>query len=52
MYEQGPKITREIARQIRHDERPNRILAAQYGVDKSLVSRIKTGKLWRDPAPH
>jgi hypothetical protein len=40
----------EIKVCLRHSERNNRI-AERFGVGKSAVSRIKTGKAWRTVAP-
>ena len=46
-YNQGKKITRETAAEIRASAGTNKALGAKYGVDPSLISRIKTGAIWR-----
>lgn len=46
-YRVGVKITRKIAAKIRKDNRPYPAIAAEYGVDRSLVSKIKTGVIWK-----
>lgn len=40
------KLTQEIADAIRADSRPSREVAALYGVDKSLICRIRANKAW------
>jgi hypothetical protein len=42
------KLTQEIATEIRFSEETGPVLAARYGVNRSLVVRIKAGKAWRD----
>jgi hypothetical protein len=41
------RITPEIAQAIYDHTAPQREIAALFGVSKGLVSKIKTGKLWR-----
>lgn len=41
------KIPLEVASAIRADPRPQKVIAAQYGVAQSYVSRLKTGRLLR-----
>jgi hypothetical protein len=41
------KLTRERVEAIRADGRLHREIAADYGVDRSTVSQIKRGKIWR-----
>lgn len=41
------KITKGIVRDIRADNRPHRIIAAEKGLGKSQVTRIKSGASWR-----
>jgi hypothetical protein len=40
------KLDAEKAAAIRADSRPSRQVAAEYGIDKSMVWKIKTGKAW------
>lgn len=40
------RITREVAQAIRVDLRPAKDVSAQYGVSKSLVWAIRSGRLW------
>jgi hypothetical protein len=42
------KINFEIASEIRLSPESGPVLAARYGVDKSLVNNIKRGTIWRD----
>ena len=42
------KLTMEIAREIRMSVESGPVLSARYGVDKSLVNRIKRGHAWKD----
>lgn len=44
----GAKLTEALAAEIRLSSEPGRVLADRYGVDKSLVNRIKRGTAWRD----
>jgi hypothetical protein len=47
-YKKGMKITREMAFKIRRDDRPRSVISAEYGVDVSLISYIKTNKIWKE----
>lgn len=38
----------ETIRAIRADQRPQRKIAAEYGLQQQLVSKIKAGKVWAD----
>jgi hypothetical protein len=51
--EQSPhaKITNAQADEIRTSPKPCRSLAAEYGIDRSTIIRIKNGKSWLPPAP-
>jgi hypothetical protein len=40
------KLTEEQVRAIRVDQRPQKEIAAEYGIDRATVSDIKTGKSW------
>jgi hypothetical protein len=40
------KLTNEQAKAIRNDPRPHRVIAAEYGVDKSAIGHLKRGKTW------
>jgi len=40
------KLTQEIADAIRLSNRPSREEAAKYGVDKTVICRIRAGKSW------
>lgn len=42
------KITAEIAAEVRASSEASRALAARFGVDKSLIARIRSGRAWRD----
>lgn len=42
----GVKLTPEQARAILADPRLNYVIAQDYGVSKSIVGRIKSGKIW------
>lgn len=44
----GVKLTIDIAREIRLSEESGPVLAARYGIDKSLVNSIKRGEAWRE----
>ena len=46
-YEVGMKITRPIAMEIRAAEGPYKEIAKTYGVDRSLVCKIKRYKTWK-----
>lgn len=41
------KLTEDQVRAIRADTRKHEDIAADYGVDSSHISRVKTGKAWR-----
>ena len=41
------KLTLDQVRKIRKDDRLQRIIAEEYGVQQSLISRIKNGVLWQ-----
>ena len=40
------KLTQEKADEIRSSSEASRVLAAKYGVDKSIICRIKNGQAW------
>jgi len=40
------KLTQEMADEIRSSEGPSRVIAQKYGVNRSVVCRIRTGKAW------
>jgi hypothetical protein len=42
------KLTIEKAREIRASTEPTKTLAARYGVDKSLIGRVRSGHDWRE----
>lgn len=42
------KISLSDARSIATDDRSNNLIASEYNIDASCVSRIKTGDTWRD----
>ena len=42
------KLDAEKAMEIRCSDEPGPVLASRYGVDKSLVSSIRRGVIWRD----
>jgi hypothetical protein len=44
------KITMEIARDIRASDKLGRDWARELGVSESLVSLVKRGKTWKEPA--
>lgn len=46
----GTKLDLEIARAIRSDDRTHAVVAAALGVSHSLVSKIRQGQIWREPA--
>ena len=46
------KLTEEKAREIRESSESGPVLAARYGVNKSLVNGIKRGVAWRDYTPN
>lgn len=45
-YYTGHKITRQDAETIRKDSRTNVQIAKEFGVDPSLISKIKHNKIW------
>lgn len=48
----GPqaKLSMEIARSIRSSDKSSPVLAAEHGVHRSLILRIRQGTAWRDTA--
>lgn len=40
------KLTQEMADEIRCSEGPSRVIAEKYGVNKSVICRIRAGKAW------
>lgn len=42
----GNKLTEDQVRSILQDPRPQSVIAAEYGINQSNVSRIKNGKTW------
>jgi hypothetical protein len=42
------KLSRQQARAIREDDRPQRLIAAEYGVHQYTVWAIKSGRMYRD----
>ena len=44
----GTRLSMEVADAIREDQRPQRTIAAQYGVSQRTVQSIKKGVMWRD----
>lgn len=42
------KINLEIAAEIRASSEASKVLSARFGVDKSLICRIRSGRAWRD----
>ena len=47
---QNAKLTMEIARLIRASTDSGPVLAKRYGVHRSLILRVRQGKVWRDTA--
>ena len=43
----GAKITEEVVRKIRADDRPNKLLCKAYGLSKAQISSIKTYRTWK-----
>lgn len=41
------KLTEAIAAEIRASDETGPVLAARYGVDKSLINSIRSGKAWK-----
>lgn len=44
----GAKINMEIAREIRASDEAGHVLGARFGIDKSMVARIRNGDSWRE----
>ena len=44
------KLSDEDVAAIRSDRRSQKIIAADFSISQSLVSRIKSGAVWRIPA--
>lgn len=44
------KLNMDIAREVRSSPEPSKVLAQRYGVNKSLINRIRSNGLWRDHA--
>lgn len=40
------KLTEDIVTRIRSDKRSQKTIAAEYSVTQSLISMVKTGKIW------
>ena len=40
------KLTEEMVLRIRSDSRPQKIIAAEFGVTQSLISMVRTRKIW------
>ena len=45
----GAKLSYEKARSIRADSRPQRTIAAEYGVAQRTISKVQRGEIWREP---
>ena len=45
---QSAKLDMQKAQEIRASDKPCHVLAKVYGVDKSMVSRVRRGEAWRD----
>lgn len=43
----GAKITADIVRSIRNDDRPLSVIGKEYNITKGHVSNIKRGKVWK-----
>jgi hypothetical protein len=41
------KLSEADATAIKYDDRPHRIIAIEYGIDRSVVGLIKRGKAWK-----
>jgi len=41
------KLTEEQVREIRFDSRVQQTIAEEHGVDQTLISQIKLGKIWK-----
>lgn len=48
----GTKLSFDLARQVRADTRPARVLAAELDVSTSLIVQIRRGDIWREFAPN
>lgn len=46
--DKAAKLTPAMVAEILTSTEPQRTLAAQYGVNKTMISRIRTGRAWRD----
>ena len=46
--ERSIKLTQELVNAIRADERPQRVIAAEYGIAQRTVYSVKHHKIWRD----
>jgi hypothetical protein len=44
------KLTPSQVYEIRAEKRPSSIVAKAYGVDRTTIQRIRSGKLWKDAA--
>jgi hypothetical protein len=44
----APKLTLQIAREIRASDEPSKVLAERHGVNVSLINRIRRGKVWAE----
>lgn len=44
----GAKLTEALAAEIRLSTESGPVLGARYGVNRSLISAIRSGKVWRD----
>lgn len=44
------KLTEEQVRQIRADKRQTRLLVADYGVNRTVIQAIRSGRAWRSLA--
>lgn len=47
VHHRAAKLNEEQVREIRADNRTIRSIAAAYGVDRTLISRIKRRQLWK-----
>lgn len=46
------KLTMDIAREIRNSAESGPVLALRYGVNRSLITRIKSGLSWKEYGGH
>jgi len=44
----GIKLSKEQVNSIKSDGRKQRVIAEEYGITQSMVSRIKRGNRWHD----